>query len=158
MSALAQGMGQAAQQAPGAPAGDPAAAAQQMASAQQSSAQAAQSQAAMPAAQAAGQLGQMAASAASQAQAMGGSMQDQPTPKGGGEPTEGTGAQTADLSKAKLKELGIKHDDWARLPGELRDQILQAAQQSGPAEYRSLIKRYFQQIAKRGGAKSKAKK
>jgi hypothetical protein len=33
----------------------------------------------------------------------------------------------------------------------LKDQILQAAEEAGPEEYRALIKRYFQQIAKRGG-------
>jgi hypothetical protein len=95
----------------------------------------------------------MAAQAAGQAQAMGGSLATQPMPQNAGDPTFGTGVQSTDLSEAKLKELGIKLEDWARLPGELRDQILQVAADAGPEEYRPLIKRYFQQIAKRGSAK-----
>ena len=45
------------------------------------------------------------------------------SPQGGGDPTMGTGEQATDLSEAKIKSLGIKLEDWARLPGELRDQI-----------------------------------
>ncbi len=104
----------------------------------------------MAAAQAAGQLAAMAAQATSGAQAMGGALATQPTPGNAGNPTFGTGVQTTDLSAAKLRELGIKLEDWARLPGELRDQILQAAADAGPEEYRALIKRYFQEIARRG--------
>ena len=125
----------------------------QMAQAYQSASQAGQTGSAMSAAQAAGQMGQMAGQAASQAMAAGGNLVNQPHPKGGGNPTMGTGAQSTDLSESKLRELGIKLEDWARLPGELRDQILQAASDLGPEEYRPLIKRYFQEIAKRGGAK-----
>ena len=47
--------------------------------------------------------------------------------------------------------MGISVSDWAKLPGELRDQILQAADETGPEEYRAMIRRYFQQVAKRGG-------
>jgi hypothetical protein len=126
----------------------------------QAASQAAQSQSAMAAAQAAGQMSQMAAQAAAAAQSMGGSMPS-PTP---GQPSQtldsqvGTGSQQTDLSAAKLKDLGIKLEDWAQLPGELRDQILQAAQATGHAEYRPLIKRYFQEIARRGRADRKDKK
>jgi len=126
----------------------------QMAQALQSAGQAAQSQSGMAAAQAAGQMAGMAAQAAGQAQAMGGSMATQPMPQNAGNPKMGTGVQSTDLSAAKLKELGIKLEDWARLPGELRDQILQAAVDAGPEEYRPLIKRYFQEIARRGGARN----
>jgi hypothetical protein len=158
LEGLAQGLGQAASQAAPAAPGQPATAAQQMASAQNAAGQAAQNQSAMAAAQAAGQLGQMAAAAAQQTQAMGGNMQQsQPQAQAQGDPKEGTGAQSTDLSQARLRELGISLDNWARLPGELRDQILQAAQQAGPAEYRPLIKRYFQEIARRG-RRSPAKK
>jgi hypothetical protein len=150
LEGLAQGLGQAAAQAAPAAPGQPATAAQQMASAQNAAGQAAQNQSAMAAAQAAGQLGQMAAAAAAQAQAMGGSTQTQPQTQTAGQPEQGTGVQGTDLSQARLRELGISLDNWARLPGELRDQILQAAQQAGPAEYRPLIKRYFQEIARRG--------
>jgi len=129
-----------------------------MASAYQAAGQAAQSQSGMAAAQAAGQMATMAGQAAAQAQAMGGSLQTQPSPQNAGDPKQGTGVQNTDLSKAKLRELGIKLEDWARLPGELRDQILQAAVDPGPEEYRSLIKRYFQEIAKRAKAEKTEKK
>ena len=150
---MAQALGQAAGQAPQGSSGT-APTPGQMAQAQQSASQAAATQSGMSAAQAAGQMGQMAAQAAAQANAMGGNMQNQPFPQAGGDPSQGTGEQTADLSAAQLKKLGIKVDDWARLPGELRSQILQAAQQSGPAQYRPLIKRYFQEIARRGSTKA----
>ena len=156
---MAQALGQAAGQAlQGTPA--EAQTGQQMAAAQQAAGQAAQSQSAMSAAQAAGQLGQMAAQAAGQAQGMGAQMQAAPKsmPQGGKEPKQGTGAQATDLSKAQLKKLGIKLEDWALLPGELRDQILQAARDPGPAEYRVLIKRYFQEVARRGGLKREENK
>jgi len=64
----------------------------------------------------------------------------------------GTGVRQASLTAAKLKALGIKLSDWARLPGELRSEILQAADEGGPQEYRDLIRRYFQTIAEKGGA------
>ena len=55
---------------------------------------------------------------------------------------------------ADLADLGITGEQWARLPGQLRDQVLQAARQEGPAEYRSLIRRYFKTIAKKAAAKA----
>lgn len=146
---MAQGLGNAAEQAPaGAPTTAPTPG--QMAQAQQSASNAAQSASGMAAAEAAGQMAAMAAQASAQASAMGGNMQNQPHPRGGGNPTLGTGEQDTDLSEAKIKNLGIKLEDWARLPGELRDQILQAAQDAGPSSYRPLIKRYFQEVARRG--------
>jgi hypothetical protein len=123
-----------------------------MAQAHQAASQAAQAQSGTAAANAAGQLGQMAAQAAGQAQAMGGGLKNTPYPKTGGAPKKGTGEQETVLSEAKLKELGISLKDWARLPGELRDQILQAAHDAGPEEYRPLIRRYFQELARRGAA------
>ena len=63
---------------------------------------------------------------------------------------KGIGMVAVDETEAKLKEMGITLADWARLPGELRDQVLQAADAGAPEEYRNLIKRYFQAIAKRG--------
>ncbi|MFP4058636.1 MAG: hypothetical protein ACLF0G_17355 [Candidatus Brocadiia bacterium] len=149
---MAQSVGQAAAQAPQAPFQAPGGPAD-MAQAYQSSGQAGQAQSGMAAAQAAGQMAAMAAQAGGQAQAMGGNLANQPFPRGGGEPTQGTGVQDTDLSEATLKELRIKVDDWARLPGELRSLILQGAEDAGPEEYRPLIKRYFQEIAKRGSAK-----
>jgi hypothetical protein len=64
----------------------------------------------------------------------------------------GTGAQTTDPRVAKLKELGISLQDWARLPGDLQDEVLNAASDAGPEEYRGLIRRYFQELARRGAA------
>ncbi|MBM4040792.1 MAG: hypothetical protein FJ290_19990 [Planctomycetes bacterium] len=157
LEALGQSLGQAAAaadsqppNAPGTPApGTPG----QMAQAYGSASQAAASQSGMSAAQAAGQMSAMAAQANAQAMASGGNPTTSPThPNSRGNPTQGTGVQTTDLSESKLRELGIKLEDWARLPGELRDQILQAASDLGPEEYRPLIKRYFQQVARRGSA------
>jgi hypothetical protein len=71
---------------------------------------------------------------------------------------KGTGMTSTSETEAKLKAMGIKMSDWSRLPGELRDQILQAADAGGPEEYRVLIKRYFQEIAKRGSKSVEAGK
>ncbi len=57
-----------------------------------------------------------------------------------------------DPATVELQDAGITLDEWARLPSELRSDILQAAAERGPAEYRALIKRYFHEIARRGGA------
>jgi len=64
----------------------------------------------------------------------------------------GTGMQLTDLTAAQLDKLGISLADWARLPGKLRDQVLQAAATRSPEEYRPLIRRYFREVARRGGA------
>ena len=113
-----------------------------------------QTQAALDAERAAQLLAQLAQQAVSEARGMGlmasaGRAQgmSQPNTLGGG---SGVGLTAADLSPGELKELGIAIEDWARLPGELRDQVLQAARQEGPEEYRSLIRRYFKTIAKKG--------
>ncbi len=58
------------------------------------------------------------------------------------------GAALPDLTAPQLAKLGITLEDWARLPGQLRDQVLQSARLGGPEEYRGLIKRYFQAIAR----------
>jgi hypothetical protein len=70
-------------------------------------------------------------------------------------PQMGTGAQATDPRVAQLKNLGISINDWARLPGDLQDEVLQAAQSAGPDEYRAIIQRYFQEVAKRGAAETK---
>ena len=53
----------------------------------------------------------------------------------------------ADLRAGQLRELGIAPDDWARLPGKLKDQILQVAKTGGPEEYRELVRLYFRALA-----------
>jgi hypothetical protein len=64
----------------------------------------------------------------------------------------GAGPMITDTSAAALAKLGIAPADWARLPGKLRDQLLQAARSDGPQEYRELIRGYFQELARRGAA------
>ncbi|HCE46449.1 MAG TPA: hypothetical protein DET40_23135 [Lentisphaeria bacterium] len=48
------------------------------------------------------------------------------------------------------RRMGIKYDDWLRLPGSLRSEILQSSASEGPEEYREIIKRYFEELSKRG--------
>jgi hypothetical protein len=64
----------------------------------------------------------------------------------------GGGPMMTDSSAAALARLGIAPADWARLPGKLREQLLQAARTDGPQEYRDLIRGYFQELARRGAA------
>ena len=40
--------------------------------------------------------------------------------------------------------------------GELKDDVLQASPDEGPEEYRSMIKRYFEEVSRRGGAEDAA--
>jgi hypothetical protein len=47
-----------------------------------------------------------------------------------------------------VKEIGISASDWARLPPLAQQQLLNAAQQSGPPGYQQQIKNYFVKIAK----------
>jgi hypothetical protein len=64
----------------------------------------------------------------------------------------GAGPMITDTSAAALAKLGIAPANWARLPGKLRDQLLQAARSDGPQEYRELIRGYFQELTRRGAA------
>ncbi len=48
------------------------------------------------------------------------------------------------------RRMGIKYEDWLRLPGNLRSEILQASASEGPEEYREIIKRYFEELSKQG--------
>ncbi|MCX5675820.1 MAG: DUF4175 family protein [Planctomycetota bacterium] len=157
LSSLGQALAQAASGAPAAqsPMGTP------MANAFSAASQAAQSQTAASAASASQAMSAAASQAMGMAQGMGvqpgmGMMGMRPgqMPSQNANSKKGIGALGINLTAAKLESLGIKLSDWARLPGELRNQILQAAEEAGPEEYRTLIKRYFQQIAKRGGAES----
>jgi hypothetical protein len=102
----------------------------------------------------------LAQTAMAQAQAMGlmlGTMsaanappgQSQDEPLGMGQPR----AMLTNLSPAQLRELGLSPADWVRLPGTLQDEIIQAMDQQGPAEYRDLIRRYFEQRSKQAAGK-----
>jgi acyl-CoA reductase-like NAD-dependent aldehyde dehydrogenase len=59
------------------------------------------------------------------------------------------GAIDAGNVEEQLRQLGMTYADWARLPGELRNQVLQAAADDVPEEYRQLVVRYFREISRR---------
>jgi hypothetical protein len=156
LSSMGQALAQAAQGMPTPSQGD-AAMGQPLAAGHAQASDAAATQSAAQAAQAAQSLAQAAGQAAAMAQAMGA----QPGQGRGRQPGQaqglqaeseyGTGTRRASMTAAKLEALGIKLSDWARLPGELRNDILQAADEGAPEEYRALIRRYFQKVAKQGG-------
>ncbi|MBM4017915.1 MAG: DUF4175 family protein [Planctomycetes bacterium] len=159
LGSLGQALAKAAGQAPASP--NPVAG--PMANAYSAASQAAQSQTAASAAAASQAMSAAAGQAMAAAQGMGvqpgqGMMGLMPgmMPSQTRNSQKGISAVGINLTAAKLESLGIKLSDWARLPGELRNQILQAAEEAGPEEYRALIKRYFQQVAKRGSAESEA--
>ena len=60
----------------------------------------------------------------------------------------GIGRKPEDLEK--LKELKLTAEEWNRLPGELKEQLLQAMKGRYPEEYRELIRDYFRRLAKTG--------
>ncbi len=111
------------------------------------------SELAQAAAQAAGQAG-----AKPQGQAR--SAQNQPgqaaqnQARTAGESTESqTGAGLGDASELvqlRLEQLGLSSDDWARLPGKLRNDMIQASGQRVPAEYRQIVEWYFRAQARQG--------
>jgi hypothetical protein len=59
-------------------------------------------------------------------------------------PQQGDGAARPEAVRA----LGISAADWARLPTLLRGELMNAAQQTGPPEYREMIKNYYVRIAR----------
>jgi hypothetical protein len=70
---------------------------------------------------------------------------------GGMNPASGTsqlGAGQGNVA-ARLAQLGISGDDWLRLPSDLRTEILKSPEERAPREYRELVRRYFQTIARR---------
>ena len=66
-----------------------------------------------------------------------------------------TGKKTADSNGSgippELQQLGISADDWARFRGALVGGNASAIETDLPAEYRELVGRYFQVIAKEAG-------
>jgi uncharacterized protein (DUF2141 family) len=152
LAQLGQELAQAASQSPAAPSpmGAP------MAEAYSATSQAAQSQSAAAAEEASQAMAAAASKAMGMAQAkgVGKGLHPGQKPSQSADSKKGINAVGINSTAAKLESLGIKLSDWARLPGELRNQILQAAEEASPDEYRTLIKRYFQQVAKRGGAES----
>ena len=79
----------------------------------------------------------------------GASERQQPT-AAGGEGKKGVRLQKVDLAAAQLKAFGQSGMEWDQLPGKLRSDILQAFDEATPREYRELVKRYFEQLARRG--------
>jgi hypothetical protein len=55
---------------------------------------------------------------------------------------------------ASVRDIGITADQWAKLPDLAKKDLMNAAQQSGPAAYRQMIKDYYVRVAKlqRSGA------
>lgn len=99
-------------------------------------------------------LAQLAQHASRQAEQMGLEMSGQApgdqssqasTPGGGGQGSSKTD-QAVQVTLARLKELGLTQSDWEKLHGKLSGDVLEAGQKQGPAEYRRLIKEYFQSI------------
>jgi hypothetical protein len=68
-----------------------------------------------------------------------------------------TGQKTADMDGSglppELQNLGISAEDWARFKGALVGGNATAIETDLPAEYRELVGRYFQVIAKEAGKK-----
>jgi len=77
------------------------------------------------------------------------SQNDQPggNPQDGG---DGNGAKaTLDLRQVESKIKNMSLQDWGRLPGHLRTEILQGAKRRPNSDYAKLIKLYFRDIAKK---------
>ncbi len=51
------------------------------------------------------------------------------------------------------RRLGIKLQDWLKLHGELKDDVLQAINSEGPEEYRPIIQKYFREVSRHGEEK-----
>ncbi|HUG18478.1 MAG TPA: hypothetical protein VMM56_05835, partial [Planctomycetaceae bacterium] len=49
----------------------------------------------------------------------------------------------------RLKDYGISLDQWTRLPGNLKTKIQQAEAADVPEEYRTMVRRYFRELARR---------
>jgi hypothetical protein len=60
------------------------------------------------------------------------------------------GSKTPDPVHLDFDLLGMTRSQWARLPGTLREEVLQAAEDEAPAEYRQLVQEYFRHIAQHG--------
>ncbi len=88
-----------------------------------------------------------------------GQPQEQPDQNLTGEPDSldlnETGKKTADMDGSgippELQNLGISAEDWARFKGALAGGNATAIETDLPAEYRELVGRYFQVIAKEAG-------
>jgi hypothetical protein len=50
----------------------------------------------------------------------------------------------------ELKKLDLTAEEWNRLPGDMKQKLLQAMKGKYPEEYRTLIRDYFTHLAKTG--------
>lgn len=159
--AAAQSLAQAAQNlaalsagapAPQAPGADPAPGLESMAAAHEAALQAAASSESLAAAKASAQMAQAANEAASAAAAQGANPQppDLRMASGG----EGGSKNFNESAEAEVGAFVNRFDprlrDWLRLHGELEHDVLQAQGTEGPEEYRTIIKRYFHEVTRRG--------
>ncbi len=104
------------------------------------------------AAQSAAQLAKAADQTAAEAQSLGANARPptlQAAASTGGDPREDT--RTSEDVPSFARRLGMKLQDWLQLHGELKEDVLQAADSEGPEEYRPLIKRYFRDVSEHGG-------
>lgn len=60
------------------------------------------------------------------------------------------GSEITDVSRERLEELGLSPIEWTKLPGSLKNKILQANGSEAPQEYRAMVRRYFRELARRG--------
>lgn len=51
------------------------------------------------------------------------------------------------------RRLGLRLQDWLRVHGELKDDVLRAIHSDGPEEYRPMIQRYFREVSRHGEEK-----
>jgi hypothetical protein len=58
----------------------------------------------------------------------------------------------------KIRRLDLTTEEWNKLPGELKEQILQSMQDRYPEEYRQLISDYFKRLAETGVKAGEEKK
>ena len=54
-----------------------------------------------------------------------------------------------------LQMLGISQSDWFKIRGDIRSEVAGTAAAGAPTEYRDLVKRYFEEVARRGSDEEK---
>jgi hypothetical protein len=151
LSSLSRRLAQEASQAPAAEGGQAEAMAEDLAGAYEEAQEASKSGEAMDAASAAAKLASAAMRAMARAREMG---LDPAMIPGLARGTQGRAMiQPGSIPPGKLpvdlEDLGLSPDDWARLPGKLRGEILQSADEDVPESYRQYVRRYFRALARR---------
>ena len=62
------------------------------------------------------------------------------------------GGTMENTTEQLLRKYKISRSDWLRLPGRLKNQIMQAEARGVPEEYRELVRRYFSELARKGAS------